>query len=126
MDYIKLNGNCLIPYPNSFTMTKEANIVSEIKTCTGKCLADISGWKYEDTTLSWDTLFESDLQALLLETNPVNGIFTLTFNDTESGTMTINAFRRKRVTTKTRHKKNGNVIWKDVQLEISFPDVYET
>ena len=126
MDYLKINGQYRIPYPNGFTMKKTANITSEYTTITGKRMGDINGWIYEDQTFSWDTLKEEELQILLRETNPMNGTFTLNFVDAEDGEKTINAMRVSRVLTKTRFKRNGYIVWKDVQMEVRFPDAYTT
>ena len=126
MDYLKINGQYRIPYPNGFTMKKTANITSEYTTITGKRMGDIYGWTYEDQTFSWDTLREDELQTLLNQTNPMNGTFTLTFTDVEDGLKTINAIRVSRVLTKTRFKRDGYIVWKDVQMEVRFPDAYTT
>lgn len=126
MDYLKINGQYRIPYPNGFTMKKTANITSEYTTITGKRMGDIYGWTYEDQTFSWDTLKEDELQTLLNQTNPMNGTFTLTFTDVEDGLKTINAIRVSRVLTKTRFKRDGYIVWKDVQMEVRFPDAYTT
>lgn len=125
MDYIQING-VLIPYPNGFTMTKVANIVNELVTMTGDTIADINGWKYADTTLEWDFLYESDLQNVLSGTDPLNGTFTLTFDDVENGQITVNAFRRSRVSVKTRYKENGRIVFTGIELTIAFPDAYQS
>lgn len=125
MDYIKINGKP-IPYPNDFQMQREANIVSEITTMSGRKLADINGWKYADTTLSWGTLRENTLLTLLNETDPANGPFEFTFDEAESGKKTVTAYRVSRITTKTRFRDDyNNIVWSDVQLVLSFPDCYK-
>lgn len=124
MDYIIINSEYKIPYPNEFKMQKTANIVSEYTTCTGKKLCDFNGWTYEDAEWKWDTLEEIVLQNLLEQTDPRKGTFTLTFKDTEKGIITINAYRRNRAITKTRYRRGGNWVWKDVTLTVSFPDAF--
>lgn len=123
MDFIQINGK-RIPYPNDFTMNKTANIVNEITTMTGDVIADINGWRYADTTLKWDFLYETELQNLMTETDPLNGTFALTFSDVESGTLTVNAYRRSRITVKTRYKENGNIVFTGIELNVTFPDAY--
>lgn len=121
MDYIQMAG-LPIPYPNDFTMEKVPNRVAEIKTLSGRTIADINGWKYANTTLKWDTLLDSDLQNLLTAIS--DDTFTFTFKDIDNQTYTIEAELESRVNTKTRYKRNGDIVWKDVNVTISFPDCY--
>lgn len=121
MDYININS-VSVPYPNGFTMKKEANITAEITTLTGKTVADVNGWKYANTSLKWDTLKETLLQEMLDE---VMEPFTITFKDPLDGIVTVNAFLRSQISTKTRYKDGTSWVWKDVTLEVSFPDVYD-
>lgn len=124
MDYIKINNN-RIPYPNGFTMRQSPNIINEVTLMNGDVQADINGWKYEDQTLSWDYLEEKYLNLLLSETDPMFGLFNLSFNEPGSDNYkTIKALRRGRVVTKTRHKRDGKIVWKDIQLDLSFPEAY--
>ena len=123
MDYIKVNGH-QVPYPNGFKMTRVPNIVAEITTLTGQKIADYNGWKYDQATLSWDYLKEEELQTLLSQTDAANGSFLLTFFDTEDGEKTINAWRISRVTTKTRFKEKGHIVWTGIELTLDFPDCY--
>lgn len=121
MDYIEINGYT-IPYPNDFTMTKVPRIVSEIETMDGTTIADVSGWKYEDTTLEWDTLLDTDLQNLLtaLSTNT----FPITFEDID-GQHTVQAVLVSRQNVKTPLFKDGELIWRDLQVSLSFPECYQ-
>lgn len=122
MQYITINGQS-IPYPNDFTLQKVPNVVNEMQTLTGKTVADINGWKYADTTLSWDTLLDQDLQNLLaaIEDNE----FTMTFIDLDGATHTVNAIFRGRANVKTPIFQNSTTVWKDISVDISFPDCYE-
>lgn len=121
MDYITIN-NKSIPYPNDFQMKKVPNKVATLTTMSGRTIADVNGWKYEATTLQWDTLLEGDLQNLL--TAIADNEFVITFNDID-GAHTVSAVLESRVNTKTRFKHNGNIIWKDISVAISFPDCYQ-
>lgn len=121
MDYITIN-NKQIPYPNGFQMKMVPNKVASITTMSGKTLSDINGWKYDNTTLQWDTLLETDLTNLLDAIS--DNEFSITFIDID-GSHTVNAVLESRVNTKTRFKENGNVVWKDIRVEISFPDCYQ-
>ena len=120
MDYITINGKS-IPYPNDFKMTKVPRIVSEIETMNGTTIADIDGWKYDETTLQWDTLLDDDLQNLLdaISTN----IFSITFEDID-GQHTVQAILMGRTNVKTPLFKDGNLIWSDIQISLSFPECY--
>lgn len=124
MDYIKIN-NLSIPYPNDFTLNPEPIIANEITTLSGYTYADIVGVKYSDTTLNWDYLVEEDLLALLNETNPLKGTFTLKFSDPEDVelvTRNLTALRIGRVTTKTRFKESsGRIIWTGISITVRFP-----
>lgn len=121
MDYININGYT-IPYPNDFQMRKVPNKVASITTMSGKTLNDINGWKYDNTTLQWDTLLDSDLSNMLAAIS--NSQFELTFTNIDGETETVNAVLESRVSTKTRRKHNGKILWKDINVEISFPDCY--
>lgn len=121
MDYIDINGYS-IPYPNDFTMRKVPRIVSEIETMNGTTIADISGWKYDDTTLEWDTLLDDDLQNLLTAISA--NIFPITFEDID-GQHTVQAVLISRQNVKTPLFKDGNLIWSDLQISLSFPECYQ-
>lgn len=118
MDYITINGYS-IPYPNDFTMTKVPRIVSEIETLNGTIIADIDGWKYEETTLQWDTLLDNDLQNLLSAIS--SNIFSITFEDID-GQHTVQAILTERTNVKTPLFKDGNLIWSDIKIGLAFPE----
>lgn len=121
MDYITIN-NKLIPYPNDFRMEKVPNKVATLTLMNGKTISDVNGWKYADATLQWDTLLETDLQNLL---NAISeNEFVMSFNDID-GAHSINAVLESRVNTKTRYKHNGDIVWKDINVKLSFPDCYQ-
>lgn len=120
MDYLTINGYT-IPYPNDFTMKKVPRIVSEIETMDGTTIADISGWKYEETTLQWDTLLDADLQNLLAAIS-VN-LFELTFTDID-GPHTVKAILTERSNVKTPLFKNGQLIWSNIEISLTFPESY--
>lgn len=121
MQYININGYS-IPYPNSFSMKKVPRIVSEMETLDGSIVADVAGWRYDDTTLQWDTLLDADLRNLLLALD-ASAAFPITFNDID-GERTVNAIYRGRSNVKTPMFHNGVTVWKDIQVELTFPDAY--
>lgn len=126
MDYLKVNGYA-IPFSNGFTMTQVPNLVNEVTLMNGNTQADINGWKYEDTTLRWGTLEEDDLNTLLAQTDPIRGEFDFSFYEPGSNSYkTIKALRKGRVVVKTRYKRNGAIVWKDIEISLTFPEAYGT
>lgn len=124
MDYLKINGN-RIPYSNGFTMEQVPNIVNEVTLMNGNTQADINGWKYDDTTLEWDFLYENDLNTLLAETDPIRGPFDLSFYEPGSnGYKTVKALRVGRVIVKTRYKEAGKIVWTGIKIKLTFPESY--
>lgn len=124
MDYLKVNGHS-IPFSNGFTMNQVPNIVNEVTLMDGSTQADINGWRYDDTTLNWDYLTEADLQTLLTETDPIRGTFELSFYEPgTNGYKTVKALRRGRVIVKTRHKRDGKIVWTGIEIELTFPEAY--
>lgn len=124
MDYLKVNDK-KIPFSNGFTMNQVPNIVNEVTLMDGSIQADIVGWRYDDTVLRWDFLYERDLLTLLSETDPVRGTFELSFYEPGSnGYKTVNALRIGRVVVKTRYKEAGEIVWTGIELELTFPDAY--
>ena len=121
LQYITIDGK-QIPYPNNFTLQKVPNIVNEMTTLTGKTVADVNGWKYADTELSWDTLLDEDLQNLLdaIQYNT----FQISFYDLDGTEQTVNAVFKGRANVKTPIFYNGATLWKDVSVSLSFPDCY--
>lgn len=113
----------VLPYPNDFQMKKVPNIVNEMVTLSGKTIADVNGWKYDDTTLKWDTLLDQDLQRLLSAISVFQ--FEVTFSDI-SGTKTVEAILKNRTNVKTPMFHNGTTVWKDVAVTLSFPDCYHS
>lgn len=122
MQYMTINGRS-VPYPNDFSLEKVPNIVNEITTLTGKVVADVNGWRYGDTDLSWGTLLDQDLQNLLAAISDRE--FQVTFLDIDGSQHTVNAVLRGRANVKTPMFHNGAVVWKDVSITLSFPDCYE-
>ena len=121
LQYIEIDGT-KIPYPNNFTLQKIPHIVNEMTTLTGKTVADINGWKYADTELSWDTLLDEDLQNLL--TVLQFDTFQISFYDLDGTQQTINAVLKGRANVKTPMFYKGATVWKDVSVSLSFPDCY--
>lgn len=122
MQYITINGYD-IPYPNDFTLQKVPNIVNEITTLTGKVVADVNGWRYGDTDMQWGTLLDGDLQNLLAAISAPS--FTVSFKDIDGADHTVTAVLRNRANVKTPHFHRGATVWRDVSIQLSFPDCYE-
>lgn len=122
LQYITINGES-VPYPNNLTLQKIPNIVNEMTTLTGKVVADINGWRYADTELTWDTLLDDDLHSLLAAISA--STFQISFYDIDGTEHTINAVCRSRINVKTPMFYNGATVWKDVAITLTFPDCYE-
>lgn len=114
---ITINGNTIYQ-GNDFTLSREYLYAGEIETCIGKRCADLVGWRYEDVTIEWDALPDSQLQDILSLTGAeVN----FTFGDAEGNTVTEAVIPVVIATTATRFTDpQGNSIWKDVGLKLQF------
>lgn len=125
MNYITING-VQYPHPIDFAMQKTPNIVSTIKTMSGKSISDVNGWKYDDVQLKWEWISETVLRSLLSATAD-GEIFTFGFCDPETGALkTVNAYRTSSTCMETRSlDTSGNAVWKNIQIEFSFPDCYQ-
>lgn len=124
VEVIKIN-NVSYPHPIDFVMTKEPNMVAQLTTMSGKVISDVNGWRYSNTTLKWNWIEEMTLRQLLADT--ADGVaFEFTFTDVETGEeKTVNAYRTSSVAMKNRSTdSNGNTVWTDIQIGISFPDCY--
>ena len=119
---ININGY-EIPYPNNFSPSKVPNVVNEMTTLTGKVVADVNGWRYGDTDLTWDTLLDSDLQNLLSAISESS--FPITFLDIDGVQHTVTAVLKGRSNVKTPIFNNGVTVWKDITVPLSFPECYE-
>lgn len=120
---ININGQVL-PYPNDFALQKTPNIVNEMVTLSGKTIADVNGWKYDDTTLKWDTLLDGDLQKLLSAISVPS--FNIQMIDLDGNTYTVEAVLKGRANIKTPIFRNGVTIWRDISVTVSFPDCYHS
>lgn len=115
-----INGYSL-PYPEKFTMTKVPYITAEYTTMAGNTVADINGWKYADTTITWAALETNDLNALI-DATAGNSSFNITFVDTGDGaTRTEEAILRSFSKSKVRYLHSGKIMWEDVSVSLSFP-----
>ena len=122
MQYITINGYD-IPYPNDFQLQRVPNIVNEMTTLTGKVVADVNGWRYGDTDLTWNTLLDGDLQNLLAAIS--SSSFPVKFKDIDGLEHTVNAVLKNRANIKTPMFHRGATVWRDVSIQLSFPDCYE-
>ncbi len=111
---IKINGTEILR-PNDFELKREDVYAGEYTTMTGKMIADRIGWKYSDMSLKWDMLPDNQLAVLA----GITGTATLKFTDSD-GEHTESVIRGSFGKTATRLTKNGQSIWKDVELEIMF------
>lgn len=119
MNRILIN-NVEYPCPLDFSMSKTANIVTEIETMSGDTKYVTNGFKYEDITLKWDWIENSKLQSLLAATS---SSFNFTFKDVETGAeKTIEALRRSAKCTESASTDTaGNIVWRGIEISLSFP-----
>ena len=120
-DYIYFNTTDAIRKPEKFMPKREDVYKGEYTSCTGKLIADRIGWKYDDMTLEWDALSQSDVEILI----GLTGIETLTFDDVD-GNHTENIIRASAVSLKNRNTINGVTYWRDVSVDIKFIDTHNS
>lgn len=113
---ITINGT-EVYRPNEFTLTREKVTAAEITTCTGKFIADLIGWKYADMELSFDTLPQDMMNALL----QIEGAVDMTFTDEEENSVTEKVLVRSSTAKVTRMTNyEGKVLWRNFALAITF------
>ena len=110
------------PYPSKFTMVKAPNIVCEYTTMGGDIRADVNGFRWEDTTLEWSSLEQSDLSALSAIAD--QHTFDIQFKDATQQVKTVTAINRGMSFSKMRYLNNGNYVFEDVKLALTFPEVF--
>ena len=123
MDYITINSQNL-PYPKNFQMKRTPNIVNQMRTMTGKDIADINGWKWADTTITWDALYPEDLDRLITAVQSSSS-FVLTFMDAGGTSRSVNAILKGFGHSKTLVKNRGKYYWQNVSVDLMFPDCYQ-
>lgn len=114
-DYITINGNQILR-PPAFAPQIEDIYAGEYTTCTGKTVGDVVGWKYSDTTLTWDALPQSSVDVLVA----MSGENTLTFVSPSGTTTTETVIRDSVVQLQNRNTIRGEVWWKNVSVQIRF------
>lgn len=116
---IQINGAEILR-PSDFKLSREDVFAGEYMSCTGRIFADRIGWRYEDTTLSWDTLPDHMLAVVA----GVSGVGTITFTDSD-GSHTEQFIRDGFTNTPTRATwSDGTTIWKNVQVKVRFINVH--
>lgn len=117
---LTINGQAL-PYPDKFTMSRVPFIVAEYTTMMGDTKADVAGWKYGDTTITWSALAPDDLETLISAVNTLR-TFNITFIDkTDGTTRTEEAMLRGFSRSKVRYTNDGKIMWEDISINLSFP-----
>lgn len=103
---------------NEFTLQREWIYAGEVVTCTGKVCADRVGWRYSNVTITWDTLPQDQLQAIL----SLNGeAVDMTFSNEHNETVTEKVIPQVLSSQVTRYTDpHGNVAWKGISLELRF------
>lgn len=116
---LEINGTEILR-PSNFQLTREDVYAGEYTSCTGRVFADRIGWRYADTTISWDTLPDDQLSVLTSAT----GTGTITFTDSD-GEYTEQFIRDGFANTPTRATwGDGTTIWKGVSMKVRFINVH--
>lgn len=113
-------GDVEVFRPSNLELAREDVYAAEYTTCTGKTIADRIGWKYSDTTLTWDQLTDEMLQGLAGLSGPV----TMTFTDGD-GDHSETIIRKSFKNTMKRTTGPAGTYWRDVEVEVSFLDVHD-
>lgn len=122
MEYLSINEQNL-PYPSLFTLTKIPNTVCELTTMAGQKIADVNGWKYADTTIEWGTLYQEDLEKLLDAT--ADPTFVVGFHDANGIYQELDAILVNFNKARSRVTSQGDIVWRNVSITVSFPDSYK-
>lgn len=111
-------GGAEIYRGNEFTLQREWIHAGEIETCTGKYCADVVGWRYKDLTLSWDSLPQAQLEAILeLSGREVQ----MTFSNEQNGAVTESVIPTATSAQVTRlTDPQGDIAWSGIGLELKF------
>lgn len=121
---LSINGRAL-PYPEKFTMQRVPFIAAEYTTMMGHSKADIVGWKFADTTITWSALYSADLDKLIEAIGDVRTSFNIEFIDESTGTRrTEEAILRGFSKSKVRYQNDGKIMWEDISINLSFPNCH--
>lgn len=113
-------GSSSILKPNELEFEREDVYAGEYTTCTGHVIADLIGWRYADTELTWDSLPDEQLAIL----TGLSGKTTITFADSD-GTHTEDIIRLGYVNAPTRYTGyDGKKVWSNVQMKVRFINVH--
>ena len=115
-------GGTTIYRGNEFTLQREYVYAGEYETCTGKRIADLVGWRYADTTITWDALPQAQFNVIL----GLTGQKSFMFSD-ETGTDVTETVRPQVITSQATRFTNpydGSVVWKNIELQIRFIDTH--
>ncbi len=114
-NYIAIDDN-LIYRPPGFAPQMQDIYAGEYTTCTGKIVGDRIGWKYADTTLTWDALPQSMVDYLI----GMSGECTLEFVAPDGTITSEKVIRDSVVQLQNRNTIRGEVWWRNVSLELRF------
>lgn len=107
--------------PNDFTIEKENVYAGEYTTGNGSLRADLVGWKYSDTVLTFDELTTDEVTIL----SDMRGEAVLYFTDSE-GDHAEDVLVQGFGNTATRLTlPSGQSIWKNVKLTLRFINAYD-
>lgn len=103
---------------NEFTLQREWIYAGEYETCTGKRVGDRVGWRYANITITWDTLPQDQLQAIL---SLNGGSVNMVFSNEQNETVTEKVIPQVISSQATRFTDpQGNAAWRGISLELRF------
>ena len=111
-----------ITMPNGFKPQRVPRTAASITTLSGRVIADVRGWKYADMTLKWGYIPMSELQYILAQTASA---FTVSFDDMDGTEHTVSAVKTGISGQRKMAYEDGVPLFMDVEMGVSFPDVYD-
>lgn len=113
-----------VPFPPKFTIENGPLIVNETMAMSGEPIGEVIGRKRSDATLTWPSL-EPDVYSDLARFLSFRYEVLLRYPDYMApGTTGGRAWVRGLSSSRMRYKNGGKFVCEDIQLKLSFPDVY--
>lgn len=123
-ELLTINGGTF-PYPTKFSMQRVPNIVAEMRTMSGRDVADVNGWKWADTTINWGAMPPDEAYSLCSSLHSGrSGSFAIVFKDIDQQVKTVNAILKSFTYGRMKYQNDGKAVFEDIAATLSFPDCY--